>query len=77
MRRVLRPQLVVGFFHLDCYWLESSLSQTGCVNGSELRRLLRPNAVLPDDAVQAEECNPRVLRDVDLVMIDIGRRKHV
>jgi hypothetical protein len=39
--------------------------------------LVRPNAVLPDDAAQAEECHPRVLCDVNLVMIDIGRRVHV
>ena len=73
--RLLRPQLVVGFILLDLPWYEGSLGWTGSGHGSQLGRLLRPDAVFPADAMLAEERHSCILCTVDLVMIGVQLRK--
>ena len=74
LRRLLRPQLVMGFHVLDLSRQEEGpLSWSSLGHGSEFGPLLRPDAVLPDDAVAAEERHPCLLCHVDLVVIKLIR----
>lgn len=69
MHRLLWSQLVMGLIVLHYSWYEDSVSWAGYRHGSQFRTLLRANAVLPADAVSAEERHPCILRNVDLVLI--------
>ena len=59
----------MGLYVLDRSWQEDPVSWADCGHGSQFGLLLRPDAVLPGDAVAAEECSPCLLCHVDLVMI--------